>query len=129
MILKKANIEIEALEKTALVALIKNIDFDKTVVKVDLYEYVKHTDTVIQDMDGNIIETIQGDLSPHDRLAKNRTYSWNEAKELFGVTFRDHRAFHPEYIKPTEEEIKAQKIAELEKTIAEATEKLEILKG
>ena len=129
MILKKVNIRIEALDATAKVANVTAIAEDQSFVTVDLYEKAKRIKAEILDLDGNVFETKIGNFEPLGMLAKNRTFNKADAVRILGLTKADYEVFYPVVVEISEEELKAQKIAELEKTIAEATEKLEILKG
>ena len=127
MILKKVNIEV--LDNVAKVAEILSIAKDQSSVKCNLYRTAKRTVSQVLDLDGNVESSQVGGFEPMDLLAENRSYVKAEAKTLLGITLADYQVFWPPVVELTEEEIKALKIAELEKTIDDATTLLNELKG
>ena len=127
MILKKVNIEV--LDNVAKVAEILSIAKDQSSVKCNLYRTAKRNVSQVLDLDGNVKSSQVGGFEPMDLLAENRSYVKAEAKTLLGITLADYQAFWPPVVELTEEEIKALKIAELEKTIDDATTLLNELKG
>jgi hypothetical protein len=127
MILKKVNIEV--LDQVAKVAEILSIAQDQSSVKCNLYRTAKRIVSQALDLDGNVESSQVGGFEPMDLLAENRSYVKAEAKTLLGITLADYEVFWPPVVELTEEEIKALKIAELEKTIDDATTLLNELKG
>ena len=127
MILKKVNIEV--LDNVAKVAEILSIAQDQSSVKCNLYRTAKRIVKQVLDLDGNVESSQVGGFEPIDLLAENRSYVKAEAKTLLGITLADYQVFWPPVVELTEEEIKALKIAELEKTIDDATTLLNELKG
>ena len=127
MILKKVNIEV--LDNVAKVAEILYIAKDQSSVKCNLYRTAKRIVKQVLDLDGNVESSQVGGFEPIDLLAENRSYVKAEAKTLLGITLADYEVFWPPVVELTEEEIKALKIAELEKTIDDATTLLNELKG
>ena len=127
MILKKVNIEV--LDNVAKVAEILSIAQDQSSVKCNLYRTAKRIVKQVLDLDGNVESSQVGGFEPIDLLAENRSYMKAEAKTLLGITLADYEVFWPPVVELTEEEIKAMKIAELEKTIDDATTLLNELKG
>ena len=127
MILKKVNIEV--LDNVAKVAEILSIAKDQSSVKCNLYRTAKRIVKQVLDLDGNVESSQVGGFEPMDLLAENRSYVKAEAKTLLGITLADYEVFWPPVVELTEEEIKALKIAELEKTIDDATTLLNELKG
>ena len=127
MILKKVNIEV--LDNVAKVAEILSIAQDQSSVKCNLYRTAKRIVKQVLDLDGNVESSQVGGFEPIDLLAENRSYVKAEAKTLLGITLADYEVFWPPVVELTEEEIKALKIAELEKTIDDATTLLNELKG
>jgi len=127
-ILKKVNVDIPALEKTAIVAEVTFIAKDQSYVKANLYERAKRVKTEIVDLDGTIYETEIGRFVPINMLAENRTFNQSDAISVLGLTAADYLVFYPKVVELTPEQIKAARIAELEKVIATATTELNELK-
>ena len=126
MILKKVNIEVG--DQVAKVAEILSIAKDQSSVKVNLYRTAKRVIRQVLDLDGNVEKAELGGFEPHGLLAANRSYLKADAG-IFGLTKADYETFWPPVVVLTEEELKAIKIAELEKTISDATAMLNVLKG
>ena len=127
-ILKKINIPIPALEKTAKVAEVTFIAKDKSYVLVNLYESARRVETVVAEVDGsNEVERVAGKWEPYNMLALNRTLSQSQALAI-GVAAEDYLTFYPKVVVLTDEQIKAARIAELEAQIKKLTDELNSLK-
>ena len=127
--LKKVNIEIPALEKTANVAEVVEIKKDKSGVVVNLWRTARRQKIEVGGIDETPDEVKYGPWEPVDLLAQNRFFNDKDAINLIGITEADYDLFYPPVVELTPEEIKAAEIARLRAVIDEATEKLNELEG